>query len=215
MDTISAYCLTTDSPLPGPYVDLDHPRKHCPSSCSFNCLLFLTLPETNKSRRRNWTHLIHMVLPGPSPGPPTSVAGWTDTRKVLRYPAITNDTFSCFIGICTLCNSVAACLCAASLCFLTACSQSGCGFTVTDSHRAERERRVGSLGHYGLKTSFKDGLCGVRGLALTVGNVSEIFPYFTLCVRFFNKPRTVGRSTHATLSWQTCKLVQRVQRAAG
>ena len=28
--------------------------------------------------------------------------------------------------------------CAASLCFLTACSQSGRGFTVTDSHRANK-----------------------------------------------------------------------------
>ena len=61
---------------------------------------------------------------------------------------------------------------------------------------AERDRSVGSLGHYVFKASFTDGLCGVRGLALTVGNVSTIFP----CVCFFNKPRTVGRSTHATFS---------------
>ena len=67
----------------------------------------------------------------------------------------------------------AACLCAASLCFLTACSQSGLGFTLTDSHRAERDRHVASLGHYGFKASFTDGLCGVHGLALTVGNVRE------------------------------------------
>ena len=37
--------------------------------------------------------------------------------------------------------------------------------------------RVGSLGHYGFKASFTDGLCVVHGLALTDGNVSEIFPY--------------------------------------
>ena len=42
---------------------------------------------------------------------------------------------------------------------------------MTDSHGAERDRRVGSLGHCGFKASFTDGLCGVRGLALTVGNV--------------------------------------------
>ena len=55
---------------------------------------------------------------------------------------------------------------------------------------------VGSLGHHG----FTDGPCGVRGLALTVGNVSEIFLDFTPCICFFNKPRTVGRNTHATFS---------------
>ena len=60
------------------------------------------------------------------------------------------------------------------LCFLTACRQSGRGFTVTDGHGAERDRRVGSLGHYGFKALFTDGLCGVRGLALTVDNVSSL-----------------------------------------
>ena len=34
-----------------------------------------------------------------------------------------------------------------------------------------RVGRVGSLGHYGFKASFIDGLCGVCGLALTVDNV--------------------------------------------
>ena len=79
-------------------------------------------------------------------------------------------------------------VCAASLCLLTACSQSGRGFTVTDSHRAERDRRVGSLGHFGFKASFTDGHCGVRGLALTVGNVSEIFlpEIQTLVADFFS-----------------------------
>ena len=85
--------------------------------------------------------------------------------KVPRYPAIKNNTFSCFISIDTLC------LCAVSLCFLAACRQSGRGFTVTDSHRAERHRRVDSLGHYEFKASFTDGLCGVSGLVLTVGSV--------------------------------------------
>ena len=61
-----------------------------------------------------------------------------------------------------------------------------------------RAGRVGSVGHYGFKASFTDGLCGVQGLDLTVGNDSEIFPYFALCVCFFNKHRTVGRSTHAS-----------------
>ena len=29
--------LPTGSPLPGAYQDLDHPRKHCHSSCPLNC----------------------------------------------------------------------------------------------------------------------------------------------------------------------------------
>ena len=74
-----------------------------------------------------------------------------------------------------MCDSEAACLCVASLCFLTACSQSGRGFMVTDSHRAEQDRRVGSLGHNGFKASFTDGLFGVHGLVLTVGNVCLLF----------------------------------------
>ena len=35
-------------------------------------------------------------------------------------------------------------VCAASLCFLTACRQSGHGLTVTDSHKAERDRQAES-----------------------------------------------------------------------
>ena len=67
-------CLPADSPLPGPDGDLDHPRKHCHSSCPVIRLLLLTLPETNRSRRRNWTpRLPPVVLPGPSPGPPTQI----------------------------------------------------------------------------------------------------------------------------------------------
>ena len=38
------------------------------------------------------------------------------------------------------------------------------------------------------------------GFVVSVGNNSDIFPYFALCVCFFNKPRTVGRSTQATFS---------------
>ena len=71
-------------------------------------------------------------------------------------------------------------VCAASLWLLAACRQSGRGFTVTDSHRAERDRCVGSLGHCRFKALFTDGPCVVRRLALTVGNVSKIFPYFAL-----------------------------------
>ena len=42
------------------------------------------------------------------------------------------------------------------------------------------------LSHYGFKVSFTDGLCSVRGLALTVSNVSEIFPCFSIsaCLLF-------------------------------
>ena len=70
-------CLSADSPLPGPYGDLDHPRKHCCSSCPLNCLLILTLTKTNWSQRRSWTpHHTHVVLPGLSPRPPTQICTW-------------------------------------------------------------------------------------------------------------------------------------------
>ena len=70
-------CLPADSPLPGPSRDLDHPRKHCHSSCPLTCLFILTLPKTNRSRRRSWHPCLpHVVLPGPSPGPPTQICFW-------------------------------------------------------------------------------------------------------------------------------------------
>ena len=69
--------LPADCPLPGPYGDLDHPRKHCNSSCSLTCLLLVTLPETNRSRRRNWPPPFpHVVLPDLSPGPPFQICSW-------------------------------------------------------------------------------------------------------------------------------------------
>lgn len=39
---------------------------------------------------------------------------------------------------------------------------------------------VGSLGLRGFKASFTDGLCGVRGFALTVGYVTEINAIFRI-----------------------------------
>lgn len=55
--------------------------------------------------------------------------------------------------------------------------------------------RVASLGLRRFVTSFTDRLCGVHWLALTVGNVSDIFPYFALCICFVYKPWTVGKRT--------------------
>ena len=95
-----------------------------------------------------------------------------------------------------LCDNGAACLCAASLCFLITCSQSGHGFTVTDGHRAEQHRGVSFLGLYGFKASFTDRLYGVRGFALTVGNVSKLFPY-SLCASAFSS--SPGRSAGALM----------------
>ena len=85
-------CLSADSPLPGSYGDLDQPKNSATRAAlsTLNCLLILTLPETNRSRRRNWPpHLTHMVLPGhantcslaliPSPVSP---------KHISRHPAI-------------------------------------------------------------------------------------------------------------------------------
>ena len=70
-------CLPADSPLPRPYGDLDHLRKHCHSSCPLICLLLFTLTKTNRSMRRSWhPPLPHVVLPGPSPWPPTQICFW-------------------------------------------------------------------------------------------------------------------------------------------
>ena len=70
-------CLPADSPLPGPYGDQDHPKKHWHSSCPLSCLLILTLSKTNWSQRRNWTpHQTHVILPGPSHRPPTQICFW-------------------------------------------------------------------------------------------------------------------------------------------
>ena len=59
--------LPADSPLPGHYGDMDHPRKHCHSSCPLKCLLILSLPKTNRTGRRNWLLITpmwtHQVLP--------------------------------------------------------------------------------------------------------------------------------------------------------
>ena len=63
------------------------------------------------------------------------------------------------------------CVCSFSL--LPHCLQPEWALFHGDSHRAERDRHVGSLGHYGFKALFTDGPFGVRGLALTVGNVSS------------------------------------------
>ena len=68
-------------------------------------------------------------------------------------------------------------------------------FTVTVSHRAEQDSCVGSLGHYGLKASFTDALCGVRGLALTVSNV--IYFHISLCASAFST--SLGRSAGALM----------------
>ena len=91
-------------------------------------------------------------------------------------------------------------VCAASLCFLTACSQSGRGFTVTDSQRRARQTcwlprslPIGSI-------VYRRALWCPWTCPYTVGNISEIFPYFAPCFCVFNTPRTVGRSTHATFS---------------
>ena len=61
--------LSPDSPLPGPYRDLDHPREHNHSTYPFNCLLIFTHPKTIGERTGDWTsHLAKVVLPGPFPG---------------------------------------------------------------------------------------------------------------------------------------------------
>ena len=57
------------------------------------------------------------------------------------------------------------CVCSFSL--LPHCLQPEWAWFHGDSHRAERDRRVGSLCHYGFKASFTDGPCG---FTLTVGN---------------------------------------------
>lgn len=53
---------------------------------------------------------------------------------------------------------------------------------------------VDSLGLLRFITSVTYGLSGVRGLALTVGLVSKMMPYFASCVCFGDKPWTVGKS---------------------
>ena len=61
--------------------------------------------------------------------------------------------------------------------------------------QSQRDRRVGSLGHCGFKASFTDGLCGVRGLALTVSNV--IYFHISLCASAFST--SLGRSAGALM----------------
>ena len=68
---------------------------------------------------------------------------------------------------------------------------------MSDSDMLCQLGHVGSFGLHWFKTSFTDGLCGVCGLVLTVIYVTEIMPYFALCVCFVNKLRTVGKSTCA------------------
>ena len=66
---------------------------------------------------------------------------------------------------------------------------------MTDSHRAKPDRHVGSLGHYGFKALFTDGLCGVRGLALTVGNVG----HFHIWLRVSAFSTSLGRLAGALM----------------
>ena len=56
-----------------------------------------------------------------------------------------------------------------------------------------------------LKHRLQTGFVVSMGLALLSATSAKyfhisIFPYFAPCICFFNKPRTVGRSTHATFS---------------
>ena len=55
--------------------------------------------------------------------------------------------------------------------------------------------RVGSFGHYGFKALFTDGLCGVRGLALTVGNVG----HFHIWLRVSAFSTSLGRLAGALM----------------
>ncbi|KAK0142842.1 hypothetical protein N1851_019207 [Merluccius polli] len=60
-DSISAYA-SLQTPLPGPYRDLDHPREHGHSRCPLYYLLVFTHPKTIRVRRGDWTPHLFKVL---------------------------------------------------------------------------------------------------------------------------------------------------------